>query len=239
MMKPMTLSGWVDPVARVCTLVAGIALLTASAVQLFGSDPSVNLPGLIAGAILVALPLVIDRLEQFSLQDTGLEFHFTRQIAQLGAPKSAGILEESGLARDLEAYTFIYTELTDPELLDTRKDLLDRLVQKASALAVSRKFDATEVRELFAAGSPIMRVLALGLMEGDPSLLDSAVLRSGLTESQTGNEQYHTLKLAHRNWCHLPAELRTELTKVMDTDHYINADSDRKTLATQIANLHC
>jgi hypothetical protein len=239
MMKPVTSTGWVDLLVRICTPAAGLVLLAASAVHLFGSDPSVNIAGLIAGAILLPLPLVIDRLEHFSVDASGLKFRFTQQIAELGAPKSAGILEESGLAGDLEAYAFVYTELTDPRLLATRKHLLDRLVQKASALATSRKFDAAEVQGLFASGSPVMRVLALGLMEGDISLVSTDVLRAGLTESRTGNEQYHALKLAHRVWCRLPEEDRTELGRIIAADDHIRSDGDRKALADEIAGLRC
>ncbi|WP_350278670.1 hypothetical protein [Kribbella sp. HUAS MG21] len=239
MMKPVTVTGWVNVFVRILTSVAGLVLLAASAVQLFGSDPRVNFSGLVVGAILVALPLVVDRLEHFSFDGTGLEFRFTKQVAELGAPKSAGILEESGLARDLEAYSFVYTELTDPAQEDIRKDLLDRIVGKASALSVSRKFDPVEVHALFAAGSPVMRVLVLGLMEGDPALLDVDVLRSGLTQSRTGNEQFHALKLAYRNWCRLPEGVRTELRGLVATDAYIQGDADRRQIADDIDKLQC
>jgi hypothetical protein len=237
MTNPGTLTGWVNLFARICTPLAGLILLAAAATQLFSSNPQVNKTGLIVGAILVALPLVVDRLEHFSLDSSGLKFLFTKQIAELGAPKSAGILEESGLGRDLEAYSFVYTEVTDPELESTRKELLDSIVGKATALAVSRKFDLTEVRELFEAGSPVMRVLALGLMEGDPALLDVDVLRSGLTQSRTGNEQYHALKLAVRNWDRLPDDVRAELHTSVSTDKYIQGDADRRQLADTIERL--
>lgn len=74
---------------------------------------------------------------------------------------------------------------------DAKVHLQDRLVERAAALAELEKFEAGEARELLKNGTPTMRVLALGLMEGDPSLADGATILSAIADSRSGNEQFH------------------------------------------------
>jgi hypothetical protein len=238
-MNSLTVPRVIDFVARAASLLAGIALLVGTTLLVFDDPGAVSVAVVIVGALLVVAPLIVDRLERFSFGGQGFEFQLTRQIASLGAPKGAGILEETGLARDLETYSFVYRELTDPALLPVRKELLDKVIARASGVAMSRKFDPHEVRALFTAGSPVMRVLVLGLMEGDPSLVDADVLRSAISDSRTGNEQYHGLKLLERVWCRLPSEKRTEFIGVIGSDRYIPLDPDRQQLATRIVGTQC
>ena len=69
-----------------------------------------------------------------------------------------------------------------------------------SNAAVVEKFDQGEIKDMFMNGSPIVRVLALGLMEGDLSLIDGSVLLEAVSRPLTGNEQYHALKLVRDGW---------------------------------------
>ena len=95
---------------------------------------------------------------------------------------------------ELDAYATIYTELRGSEMAPLRGQVLDRILQRVSNASVVEKFDRGEVRDMFLNGSPIVRVLALGLMEGDLSLIDSKVLLEAVSRSLTGNEQYHALE---------------------------------------------
>jgi hypothetical protein len=81
-------------------------------------------------------------------------------------PKAARILDRSDLANFAESYAFIHEELHDPRYREARVHLQDLLVERAAALARREKFDASEVRTLFKNGSPMIRVLSLGLMRG-------------------------------------------------------------------------
>jgi hypothetical protein len=56
------------------------------------------------------------------------------------------------------------------EYRSAKLHLQDLLVERSAAIARREKFDAAEVRLLFKNGAPTMRVLVLGLMQGDPSL---------------------------------------------------------------------
>src|ERR1700733_2248761 len=67
-------------------------------------------------------------------------------------------------------------------------------------LPSERKFDAAEIRALFANGTPVMRVMVLGLMGGDPSLVDVASLAEGIASPATRTEQYEALRLTERLW---------------------------------------
>ncbi|TWD83076.1 hypothetical protein FB561_4231 [Kribbella amoyensis] len=230
---PRRSTEWVTFVARTLVLLTGAALIVAVVIEFFRDD-EVSTAALIVGAVLLVLPLVVDRLEKFSVTPQGFDFEFTQQVANLGAPKTAGLLEQTGMARDLETYAFVYNELTDPDLLPYRKRLLDKLVAEATSAATTHRFDAEEVHKLFYAGSPVMRVLALGLMEGDPSLLSPDILRSAIAESRTGNEQYHGLKLAERAWPRLSQPTRTELSALIRSDVHIHEDPDRTRLAQRI-----
>lgn len=139
---------------------------------------------------------MIDRVERVSVSATGLELRLTRQISELGAPKTARILDRSDLASFAESYALVREELGDPAYRDAKVHLQDRLVERAAALAELEKFEAGEAREPFKNGTPTMRVLALGLMEGDPSLADGATILSAIADSRSGNEQFHGLRLA-------------------------------------------
>jgi hypothetical protein len=154
----------------------------------------------IIGAVFILISVLIDRLDRISLSHTGLELSLSQQIADQGAPKAAHILDHTELARLAEAYAVIHDELLDPNYVNARIHLQDLLVARAAALARREKFEASEVNTLVRNGAPITRVLALGLMGGDPDLVKAATLASAISRSATRNEQYQALKLATRYW---------------------------------------
>lgn len=77
------------------------------------------------------------------------------------------------------------------------------LIARAAAIARKDKFDATEVRAMFARGTLGMRVLALGLMEGDPALADGPPVQEAIADPRSANEQYHGMELARKCWARL------------------------------------
>jgi len=224
-----------DVIARIACLAAGCALVVAAIVALFvGVGDTALIPVLAAGFLLVLMPAVVDRLR--SMKAGRFEIQLIEQIAG-NARKSAELLRRLGLEAELDAYATIYTELRGSELADVRGQLLDRIVQRVSTASVVEKFDRGEVREIFMNGSPIVRVLALGLMEGDLSLIDIQVLLEAVNRSLTGNEQFHALKLVLNGWGRLAPDERTELRAAIDSDPQISHGRGRSELAQRIRDL--
>jgi len=213
----------------------GVGLLAIGVIKINSVGSATDAATLcVIGAVLVISPFVIDRVERVSVSATGLELRLTRQISELGAPKTARILDRSDLASFAESYALTREDLSDPAYRDARVHLKDRLVARAAALAEREKFDAGEVRELFKNGTPIMRVLALGLMEGDPSLADGPTVLSAIADSRSGNEQFHGLRLVLSLWPDLTRSERHAVQAAVAASPHISPASDRKPLADQV-----
>lgn len=234
-LKAMHVTPWV-PWALAAT---GLAVLVAGAVAIVVKGDGGDALGLvIGGAVLMIMPLIVDRLEKLSVGAGGVDIHLTKQIVDLGAPKAADILERSGLANFASSYAFVHEELAAEEYHDAKVHLQDRLVEKAAELARRQKFDAEEVRRLTTSGPPMVRVVALGLMVGDPSLADSATVYSAISRSLSGNEQYHGMRLAELLWRQLSTAERQGVIALVDADHFIREDEgDRAALALRLKQL--
>jgi hypothetical protein len=214
------------------TALAGLGLLVVAGVQALDADESQGLVAYaVIGALLLVSPVVVDRLESLQVSGTGVELTLSKTIVDLGAPEAAKQLETSGLTGFVESYEFIRRELDADRYRDARLRLQDALVERAASLARTQKFDAAEVRRIFAEGPPILRVLVLGLMEGDPSLSDGPSILSAIASSRTANEQYHGLKLADMTWTGLTRGERASIVAAADADHRIAPDTDRGQLA--------
>jgi hypothetical protein len=159
-----------------------------------------------------------------------VELTLSKAIVELGAPKAAELLEQSGLTGLVESYEFVRRELSDPSYENARIRLQDALVEQAASLSRTQKLDPTEVRRMFRDGSPLLRVLTLGLMEGDPSLADASVIMSAVSTSRTANEQFHGLKLAQLLWRNLSTAERAAVLAAADADPRVAQDSDRKAI---------
>jgi hypothetical protein len=154
----------------------------------------------IVGALLLVAPFVVDRVERVSVGGSGLELALSRNIAEQGAPKTAAIIDRSDLARLTEAYGVIREVLPDPDYRQARSHIQDILIRRAARISEREKFDAGEIRALFANGAPVVRVMVLGLMRGDPSLADAVSLAEAIAQPSTQTEQYEALNLADRMW---------------------------------------
>jgi hypothetical protein len=217
---------WVVGIAGLLLLAVGV-LLTA-----LDRDGGSVVAVIVVGALLVASPLMIGRLTRLSIGLDGVSLGLASDIAQI-APRAARILDDSELIGLAESYAFVREELSGTRHHQARVALQDLLVKRAASLALRRKFDATEVRRLFAEGTLIIRVLALGLMKGDPSLADVPTIRAAIAESRSANEQYHGLLLAEQQWYRLPRTDRSALLAAID-ETQIEAGSDRAAIADRI-----
>jgi hypothetical protein len=216
---------------------AGFACLAAGAWGILADRASGGgLALVVVGALFALVPLLLDRLERISLSNTGLEFGLSRQIAEQGAPKAAQILDHTELARLAEAYAVVHDELPDPTYTDARTHIQDVLVARAAALARRQKFDPVEVNTLFRNSAPVTRVLALGLMKGDPALIDVATLSAAIGRPATRNEQYHALVLVKQCWNRFTTPEQAMIHASIDHAD-MSRSSRRYELAVKIRNL--
>lgn len=120
---------------------------------------------------------------------------------------------------------------------DAKAHLQDLLVERAAAAARREKFDASEVRTLFRNAAPTMRVLALGLMQGDPSLADGPTIVDAIANSRSANEQYQGLRLTEQCWPRLTPSFREAVRAAIEASPEIKTGESRRALAEKILSL--
>jgi len=225
-------------VARSLIGVIGCGLLVLGAIKLASaSNDTGSVVLVIAGALLLVSPFIIDRVERLSVSTGGLELHLSREISGLGAPKMARVLERTDLAKFAESYAFVHEELNNGPYRPAKIHLQDLLVERAAGISAREKIDATEARTLFRNGSPMIRVLTLGLMQGDPSLADGTTVLSSIADSRTANEQFQGLKLAVLCWHNLARTDRQAIRAAIESSPYIRPGTDRQLLAAELLDL--
>ena len=218
--------------------VVGLALLAAAAARVIYTSSGAGIVTLLViGAVLLVSPFIIARVERLNANSAGFELPLTREIAELGAPNAARILDQTDLARFAEAYAVAGKELGDPRFESAKTHLQDLLVRRAAALAHQEKFEAAEVRTLFANGSPEVRVLAVGLMKGDPSLADGATILAAIADPRSPGEQYQGLELAKVCWPQLSRSYRSAIQSVIADSPDIRTGSDRAGVAAELRSL--
>jgi hypothetical protein len=233
-----SLNGWVASVrwpeaGRALVGVAGLALLVVGAVKFAGaSGDGGTIALVIVGAILLVCPFVLNRLQRVSVGTTQVDLWLTTQVADRGAPEAAAILQRTQLGRFAEAYAFVHDEL-EGEYFPARMHLQDTLVLHAASVARQEKFDAREVRRLFADGSMVMRVLVLGLMQGDTSLADPDSILSAIREGRSRNEQFQALVLAQKYWKRMSSSEQTEIRWAIEQANF-EPGSDRQRKAAEL-----
>jgi len=217
-------------------MIAGFGLLVIAAIEtLDDSDGGPIVALLVVGSLLLVAPRLLDRLESLKVSGSGVELSLSKEIANLGAPKTAALLETTGLTSYMQSYEFIREELTDEKYRGARVRLQDALVDRAASIARTQKLDANEVRRMFAEGQPLLRVLALGLMEGDPSLADAHTILDAISAPRMPNEQYHGLKLAQFCWTGLSQPDQAAVLAAARADDRIAADQDRKAILDRLS----
>jgi hypothetical protein len=190
----------------------------------------------IAGAVLLVSPFLLERVERISLSPTSVDMWLVTQVNDQGAPQAAQVLRRTELGSFAESYALIHSELTiRPEYKAARIYLQDLLVDRAASVANRERFEAREVRALFTNGSPVIRVLALGLMQGDTSLAHVATITAAIADSRSRNEQYQGLRLAKLCW---PRMIGTEKENVHAAIRQAGiAESSRWPLAKEVLSL--
>ena len=218
----------------------GAALLVVAASELIGGDADAGVPWLVlAGGFLVVGPIILPRLTRLSVGADGFTFDLSEQVASLDAPDTARRIDRwgGGLAEATAAYASAHTLLTGDDMRAARIRVQDHFVDTAAASALVQQYDAAEVRRLFRDGPPVVRVLVLGLMLGDPSLADAATIESAITESRTANEQYHGLRLAEQVGRRLPPEDRRRLRQAIEREPILDGHARTQLRAEVLVGL--
>ncbi|MFG1606698.1 hypothetical protein [Actinoplanes sp. NPDC049265] len=156
----------------------------------------------ILGVILLACPFVLPRLEGFAVGPRKFELRLVQQIADQGAVNTAKLLDHSELARLAESYDVVHRELRGDNHRKSRIHVQDELVRRAAGFAAQHEFDPGEVRKLFPKALPAVRVLVVGLMQGDPRLLDGQTLALSIRAPASHNEQFQALVAVRMYWAH-------------------------------------
>ena len=217
---------------------AGVALAAVGAARVLAVGDGAGLVTLVVlGSLLLVSPFILGRIERLAVGPSGLELQLTLEVTELGAPKAARILEHTELARLAESYGFVHDELDGEEYRSARIHLEDLLVQRAALIAKKEEFDAAEVRAMFARGTLAIRVLALGLMRGDPPLADGPTILAAIADPLSANEQYHGMELARSCWPRLPGGYQPLIHSAVQSDPRIAASTSRKTVAAELLKL--
>lgn len=220
--------------ARVVLAAAGLAMLAiGAAVALDGAATPTVITPTVAGALLLVSPFILARLEPVPVAATAPDL-LTSTLTRLGAYRTAQLLDGTDLTRLADAYGFIHHVLRAAQYATAQTHLQDAVMARASEIAMTAAFDHTEVHAMFHNGPPVVRDIALGLMEGDESLTDVATITAATTRPRSANEQRHGLRLAIRVWHTLqPQEQQTILTHLQN-DPDVRADTDRTRLAQDL-----
>ena len=198
--------------------IGGAALAVVATSELAGGDADGGVSWLLlAGVFLLVGPFVFDRLTSPSVPTASASTSARRWPAK--ARSTAARIDRwgGGLSPNPPPPTRPPTPCCATRPCATPRSAQDHFVDAAAASALVQRYDADEVRTLFRHGPPVIRVLALGLMIGDPSPADAATIESAITEF-TANEQYHGCAWPRWFGRRLPPEDRRRLRRAIERE---------------------
>ena len=165
-----------------------------------------------AGVVLIILAVLTERLE--SLEAAGMKLQLTRALAEAdadGADRAAAAAEIAGddeealrlrtqadtLRRKARITASAYDALRNrrPSSWE-RTGAIHKLLQDATADL--SHVDRATAAEIFGSGTDGARVVALALMEKDPSSADIISIIDAILDSRSAMEQWHALRAAER-----------------------------------------
>jgi hypothetical protein len=222
-----------DLSARGVSLTLGAGLVVSGAVGFFTGHNDGLTMLLVIGLLMILVPAIVDRLKSFEFNQ--LKVELVHQLDATGARKTADIFRRLGIDREIDAYATIFTELRGPGQEDVRASVLDQILRRVAAVSAVEEVDANEVQAMFFGGTPVVRMMALGLMEGDPRLINDQILLESIRHSASGNEQYHGMRLANLYWNRLNIVVRAEIKSAVASSRHLGPG--RRLLAEEILKL--
>jgi hypothetical protein len=190
-----------------------------------------------AGLMCLLLALVAHRLIGVQVEhgNDGTKVAFVLDRAEGLTPTVVRELQETGLTGVAATYAFVHNQLADdPGSTAVKIKLQDQLVAMVKANAFNEPIDANRVERALTTGSPAERVLAFGLLQSDPQLATVDLLRRGIEQSRSGNEQYHALLATLARWPTLPRPERDELRRSVREAPHIADDVERAERAERL-----
>jgi len=192
--------------ARFGVSVIGTALLGAGAVAVFVTSNSAGASTLVAaGAILLALALFANRLE--SLEGGGFKLQMRAVAAKLREAERADADGDSvgaeRLRRDAQVLLSAMRPMAEryEQVRESlpygwqRTQVMRGIVEQARGMAGSGTFSGDDVARLFTSGGDGDRIMALGLMRGDPALASVDLAVKVIRRPRSSFEQYQALRV--------------------------------------------
>jgi hypothetical protein len=224
-----------DLSARGVSLALGAGLVVSGAVGFFTGHSDGLTMILVIGLLMILIPAIVDRLKSFEINQ--LKVDLTHQLETSGARKTADIFRRLGIDREIDAYATIFAELRGPGQKDLRASVLDQILRRVAAVAAVEEIDPNEVRAMFYEGAPVLRMMALGLMEGNPRLIDGRILLDSISHSASGNEQFHGMRLAELYWTELDPAVQADIRTAVAGSRHFGPDTGRAKLAEEILRI--
>lgn len=225
----------------------GAAAFVAGGVAVFVTDNGTGSGALVAaGVALGALALFGDRISSFGVAGAQVNLVQASQELQAAADRAAagGDLDSADRLRE-QADELLrlarpaadrYEQLREQPPGRARTAGMTALVQEARGAARSERWDPERVRGLFQMSQDGLRLYALGLMEGDPGLVDVWSVIDAIDASRSAFEQYHALLIA-RSAAHSTLDpqtagaLRDAVQRALES---ARTGEDRRQLARQV-----
>ena len=199
-------SGGPSTFARLGTATVGIALLAGGALAVFVTTNSVGASALVAaGTVLVALALLADQLQ--SVEGGGFKLQLYEIAAKLQEASEADAIGDTDAAEELrrdaqELLTVMqplaekYEELRELRPAGrSRTEAMGTLVRQAQEMANLDSVSQDTVEELFRSAHDGNRVMALGIMRGQPRLASVSIAAAAVRRPRSSYEQFQALRI--------------------------------------------
>jgi hypothetical protein len=193
--------------ARTIQVVGGLAgagILAAGLALVAGTENSGGSVTFAAvGLLVLGVAVFSERIQSLEFGGAKMTLHAlarerTAQALQTGLhgdPKQAARLRKQ--ARALQRLSGAYSRTrSSMNVSHQRTAAMDEILRQAAALAKTAEFDPMEVWAWFDSGETEARVIALGVMEGDPNLRDLFCALEAIEHPRNLFEQYHALRVA-------------------------------------------
>jgi hypothetical protein len=215
------------PSVRLLAVILGVPIFGTGVLAVFATENGTGAAALLGiGAAFVAFGALGDRLEsvdlggvKLSIRDMAREtFSLARRAEELGDTQAATRLRAVG--KELEELADEYRRIrSSMDAGDDRTGPMDEVVDRAAALTGTDDIDPEAVADWFRLGRDEDRVIALGLMQGNPRLRDFDAALAAIERGSSPFEIYHGLDLAHAMVDTLSRgrreQLRRAVTKVL------------------------
>ena len=226
---------WVKP----GLILAGVLLLAVGVVVAASGWRTEGLgPFVVGGLAFIALGVFEDRLTKVDFTAFGAGVSVAlRDLAADAGPEVALEIARLGLADLVLTYSMVYGELRGHVDSRSRVQVQDAIIAAATRRTGSRRPDGRALQAALRAESSASRVIALGVALAHPKVVDPATVKVNITDSLSGNEQYHALLLLEAMWPHLASATKGELLNLVRDAPFIQDDPDRRRAAARLLEL--